>query len=121
MRINITALLSLCALFLYGDQGALRAAGIGGLVIVLLPIMAVIAILFIIATVDRFVKPNALSARMMKYNGGMLMFLIFVLLSLFESVNPLYISLIALEFVLAFILFLNWKHRAKIPPKDVEK
>lgn len=121
MKFKITALLSSLTLILNGDDGALRAAGIGGLVMVLLPIMGVIAILFIIATVDRFTKPNALSSRMMNYNGGMLMFLIMVLLSLFQSVNTLMVSLIVLEFVLAFILFLNWKFRGNIPPKEVKK
>lgn len=121
MKIKITGLLLLSSLMLLGDQGALRAAGIGGLVLVLLPIMAVIAILFIVATVDRFVKPNALSSRMMKYNGGMLMFLVFVLLSLFESVNALFISLIGVEVLLLFIIYLNWKLRANIPPKEVKK
>lgn len=121
MKFKITGLLLLFSLLAAGDQGALRAAGIGGLVLVLLPIMAVIAILFIVATVDRFVKPNALSSRMMKYNGGMLMFLVFVLLSLFETVNTLYISLIGLEFLLLFALYMNWKLRGNIPPKETKK
>tara|TARA_R110002072_G_scaffold148033_5_gene295475 strand:- start:1495 stop:1860 length:366 start_codon:yes stop_codon:yes gene_type:complete len=121
MKLKLSGFFGLMSFLTLADDGALRAAGTGGLVMVLLPIMGILAILFLIASVDRFLKPNALSSRMMNYNGSMLMFLIFILLSLFQSQNFLFYSLIALEVILLFILFLNWKYRANLPSKDSEK
>lgn len=121
MKYIIATLFSLASAAVLADDGALRAAGYGGLLLVLFPIMGVLAILFIVAAVDRFVNPNVLSSRMMKYNGGMLMFLVFIFLSLFNSVNTLYLILIGVEVLIAVILFFNWRMKANLPPKEIKK